>query len=88
MQRRATIGEYEVLIEAEQHHGLAQLAGTVGYVVRYSLACTDCKPVRGDLHSVHSYDLIDGVNYFRSVDAALDYGEAKARDDVATLQRK
>ncbi|CAG2159041.1 hypothetical protein [Cupriavidus numazuensis] len=88
MQRRATIGEYEVLIEAEQHHGPTQLAGAVGYVVRYSLARTDCQPIRGDLPSVHSYDLIDGTDYFRSVDAALDYGEAKARDDIATLSPK
>ncbi|MCY1215237.1 hypothetical protein D9M68_646550 [compost metagenome] len=88
MQRRVTIGEYEVLIEAEQHLGPAQLVGAIGYVVRYSLARTDCQPIRGDLPSVHSYDLIDGIDYFHSVDAALDYGEAKARDDIATLSLK
>ena len=88
MQRRVTIGEYEVLIEAEQHLGSTQLVGAIGYVVRYSLARADCRPIRGDLPSVHSYDLIDGTNYFHSIDAALDYGEAKARDDIATLSPK
>uniref|UniRef100_Q46P42 Uncharacterized protein n=2 Tax=Cupriavidus TaxID=106589 RepID=Q46P42_CUPPJ len=85
MQRRVTIGEYEVLIEAEQHLGTTQLAGAIGYVVRYSIARPDCRPIRGDLLSVHSYDLIDGTDYFRSADAALDHGVAKARDDIATL---
>ncbi|CAG2161259.1 hypothetical protein LMG26411_08108 [Cupriavidus numazuensis] len=88
MKRRVTIGEYEVLIEAVQQLDPAQLAAAIGYVVRYSIARTDCRPVRGDLPSVHSYDLIDGTDNFHSVDAALDYGEAKARDDIATLSPK
>ena len=88
MQRRVTIGEYEVLIEAEQHLGPTQLVGAIGYVVRYSIARTDRRPVRGDLLSVHSYDLIDGTGYFHSLDAAFDYGDAKARDDIATLSPK
>jgi len=88
MQRRITIGEYEVLIEARQHVGLSQLVGAIDYAVRYSIARTDCRPIRDDLPSVHSYELIDGTEYFHSVDAALDYGEAKARDDIATLSPK
>ncbi|MFS8931231.1 hypothetical protein [Cupriavidus taiwanensis] len=88
MQRRVTIGEYEVLIEVEQHLGPTQLVGTIGYVVRYSIARTDRRPVRGNLLSVHSYELMDGTGYFHSLDAAFDYGEAKARDDIATLTPK
>ncbi|RAS10406.1 hypothetical protein [Cupriavidus alkaliphilus] len=88
MQRRVTIGEYHVLIEAEQHLGPTRLAGAIDYVVRYSITRADCRPIRSDLHSVHSYDLIDGTDYFHSVNAALDYGEAKARDDIATLSAK
>uniref|UniRef100_UPI003F49420E hypothetical protein n=1 Tax=Cupriavidus taiwanensis TaxID=164546 RepID=UPI003F49420E len=85
MQRRVTIGEYEVLLDAERHFDPIQLELAIGYVVRYSIARTDGRAVRGDLLSVHSYDLIDGAGYFHSFDAAFNYGEAKARADIATL---
>mgnify|MGYP003588421146 CR=1 FL=1 len=59
-----TLGEYEVLIEAEQHLGPTQLAGAICYVVRYSIVRTACRPIRGDLLSVHCYDLIDDTTTF------------------------
>lgn len=84
MQRHITIGDYEVSIEAD--HGDDPLRS--GYVVRYSIARTDGNPVRADFLKVHSYDLIDGVDYFGSADAALGYGEEKARDDIAALSAR
>ncbi|WP_434033669.1 hypothetical protein [Cupriavidus sp. a3] len=81
MERRVTIGEYEVSIQADQNNDSSR----PGYVVRYSIIRTDGRPVRGDLLQVQSYDLIDGTDYFVSVAAALDYGEEKARQDVATF---
>ncbi|WP_427309014.1 hypothetical protein [Cupriavidus sp. H39] len=81
MQRRVTIGEYEVSIQADRSDDPHR----PGYVVRYSIIRTDGRPVRGALLQVQSYDLIDGTDYFVSVDAALDYGEEKARQDVATF---
>jgi hypothetical protein len=75
------IGKYEVSIRADQNDDLSRPS----YVVRYSIIRTDGRPVRGDLLQVQSYDLIDGTDYFMSIDAALDYGEEKARQDVATF---
>uniref|UniRef100_UPI003F495D2B hypothetical protein n=1 Tax=Cupriavidus yeoncheonensis TaxID=1462994 RepID=UPI003F495D2B len=85
MERRVTIGDYEVSIQAEQSYDPADPALAVGYVVRYSIVRKDGRPVRADLLRVHSYDLIEGISYFQSIDEALDYGEAKARHDVATF---
>ncbi|CAG2126825.1 hypothetical protein LMG31506_00191 [Cupriavidus yeoncheonensis] len=81
MERRVTIGEYEVSIQADQSDDPSR----PGYVVRYSIIRIDGRPVRGDLPKVQSYDLIEGTDYFSSIDAALDYGEEKARQDVATF---
>jgi hypothetical protein len=81
MQRRVTIGEYEVSIQADRSDDSPR----PGYVVRYSIIRTDGRPVRDDLLQVQSYDLIDGTDYFVSVDAALNYGEEKARQDVAAF---
>ncbi len=81
MERRITIGDFEVSIEADERGD----PDKPGYVVRYSIVRTDGRPVRDDLLEVQSYDLIEGTDYFSSVDSALDYGEGKARNDVATF---
>lgn len=88
MQRHVTIAEYEVLIEAEQHRDPYNSANGTEYAVHYSIARTDGRSIRDGLASVHSYDLIKGNDYFSRLDAALDYGEAKARDDIENLVTK
>lgn len=85
MQRRVTIGNHQVLIETEQKCDPGAPTVVIGYAVRYAIARTDGRPVRDGLPSVQSYELIDGTAHFPTIDTALDYGEAKARNDIATL---
>ncbi|PLQ00332.1 hypothetical protein [Cupriavidus pauculus] len=88
MQRLIAIGGCEVLIEVEQSFDPDQSAGLTNYVVRYSISRHDCQPIRDNLFSVHSYDLIDGTDYFHNVEAALGYGEEKAGNDIAILSQE
>lgn len=53
--------------------------------MRYSIARTEGQPVRDGLPSLQSYELIDGTEHFPTIETALDYGEAKARNDIATF---
>lgn len=85
MQRRVTVGDHQISIEAEQKYDPVAPAVVIGYTVRYSIARTDGRPVRDGLLSVQSYELIDGTEHFPTIDTALDYGEAKARNDIATF---
>lgn len=88
MRRYVTANEYEIFIEAEERRDHFRLAKAKEYKVHYTIVRTDSSAVRNDLASVHSYDLIDGNDYFNSIEAALDYGEAKAREDVSTFAAK
>ncbi|MCY1482976.1 hypothetical protein D9M68_165440 [compost metagenome] len=85
MQRRVTVGDHQVSIEVEQKYDPDAPAVAIGYTVRYSIARTDGWPVRNGLLSVQSYELIDGTEHFPTIESALDYGEAKARNDIATF---
>lgn len=85
MQRSVTVGNHRASIETEQKYDPVAHAVAIRYTVRYSIARTQGQPVRDGLPSVQSYELIDGTEHFPNIDTALDYGEAKARNDIATF---
>ncbi len=85
MHKEAVIGQYRVSIDAEQKPGPGDPSGAMGYAVRYTIARTDGAPVRPNFPTVCSYELNVGTTLFPTVEAALDYGLAKARDDIATF---
>lgn len=86
MHREVVIGQHRVSIRAEPKTDEGESADVAGYAVRYTIARTDGAPVRPNFPTVCSYELNLGTSLFPSVEAALEYGLAKARDDIATFE--
>ncbi|MGO4332099.1 hypothetical protein AB4Z48_34880 [Cupriavidus sp. 2TAF22] len=85
MHRDLNVGDHRLSIQAEQKPDPWRPAEVLGYAVHYSIIRTDGRPVRPNFQIVESYELIDGTYLFPTSEAALDYGEAKAREDISTL---
>ena len=85
MRRDVIVGDHRVSILAEPKHDPRRPANVAGYSVRYKITRTDGRPVREGFVLVQSYELNVGTDLFSTAEAALDYGEAKAREDVSTF---
>ncbi|WP_354682036.1 hypothetical protein [Cupriavidus necator] len=85
MQREVVVGHYRVSLQAEPKCEGDEPGRVTGYSVRYTLARTDGAPVRPGFPTVSSYELNVGTDLFPTVEAALDHGLVKARDDIATV---
>lgn len=85
MHRDLTVGEHRLSIQAEPMPAPRRPAEVLGYPVRDSIIRTDGRTVRPHFQIVESYELLDGPHLFPTSEAARDYGEAKAREDISTF---
>lgn len=86
MQRDVVVGQYLVSIRAEPKCEGSEAGKVTGYSVRYTLARSDGAPVRPGFQTVTSYEFNVGTELFPTVEAALDHGLAKARDDIGSFE--
>jgi hypothetical protein len=84
MHREILDQPYRIVVNAEQKYNPRSAGDVMGYSVRVTIDRVDRKPVQGALLTEHSDEMapLHG-DHFKTVEAALDHGEAWGRHCIA-----